>query len=484
MSVIGQIKIDGYFQEDEADILGAFIGNECVGVASPVYVNDRNAYYVFVSIFGNAVHVNKPVTFKLWDAGTGEVYPSVTPSVAINFSNGGIAGSSEIPVLFDAAILVEQTINLNNGWTWISTNVTNTNPTILNQVKTSLAGGIGLMFKGSSSFMQPPLWMGLSSISEKNMYMVSTSKAHTMTLTGRHANPANTPITLNPGWSWIGYVPSFSLSVKDALAGVNPQQDDQIKGQNRFASYFGNGLWVGSLTSMQPGSGYMYYSKNSAPQSFTYPSVALRSLELRIAANEQEPKWPADYTRFPSSMTITAIVLDNDVPLESDRVEVAAFSGDECRGSVMLQYVEGLAQPYLGFLMVHGEDGEKITYRVFDHATQTEYAATGPADRFHSDGIYGNPLEPAVVKTSGVTGNDWIENGLSIYPNPVKDRLFIRRDVRQLERVEVVDLGGRLILLEEDFTGEALDVSRLEKGVYVLKIVKNGQLTVHKIIKQ
>jgi hypothetical protein len=340
------------------------------------------------------------------------------------------------------------------------------------------------MVKGVGSYMQPPLWMGLNDISEKNMYMISTSKAYSMTLIGRHANPIATPITLNSGWNWIGYVPSFSLSLKDALAGVNPEVDDVIKSQNRFASYFGNGMWIGSLTSMQPGNGYMYYSNGLTPRMFNYPSVALRSLGLRSAAEEQEYKWSADYTRFPTSMTITAIVLDNDVPMESDRVEVAAFCGDDCRGSAMLQYVEGVARPYLGFLMIHGEDGDEITYRVFDHATQTEYAASGPADRFHSDGIYGNLLEPAVVKTSGATGNDRLENGLIIYPNPVKDRLFIRRDAQQLERVEVVDLGGRLILLEEDFTGEALDVSRLEKGVYVLKIVKNGQLTVHKFIKQ
>jgi hypothetical protein len=443
-----------------------------------------NAYYVFVSIFGNTGHVNRPVTFKLWDAGTGEVYPSVTPSVDVNFSSGGIVGSSENPVLFDAATLVEQTINLNNGWTWISTNVTNTNPTILNQIK-PLLKNIGVSFKGFNSTLMPPLWIGgLTSISEKNMYQVNTSQAYAMTLIGRHVNPAATPITLKSGWNWIGYVPSFSLSVKDALAGVNPQKDDVIKGQNRFASYFGNGLWVGSLTSMQPGSGYMYYSKSSTSQDFTYPSVALRSLVQRSAADEQGYRWSTDYARFSSSMTITAIVLDNDVPLESDRVEVAAFCGDDCRGSAMLQYVEGLAQPYLGFLMVYGEDGDEITYRVFDHVTQTEYAASGPADRFHSDDIYGNLLEPAEVNISGPTGNEWLESGLSIYPNPVKDRLFIRRDAQQLERVEVIDLNGRLILLEEDFTGEALNVSRLEKGVYVLKIVKNGQQTVHKFIKQ
>jgi hypothetical protein len=362
-------------------------------------------------------------------------------------------------------------------------NVTNSNPTILSQVQATLKE-IGVAFKSASSFLQPPIWIGsLSAISETEMYMINSSRAYTMTLTGKHTNPATTPVNIKSGWNWIGYTPSFSLPVNDALAGVNAQVNDQIKGQKSYALYFGN-KWYGSLESLQPGSGYMYKSGNPASYTFKYPSVALRSLAQRSDANEQEYKWTANFARFAHSMTITAIVLNNDVPLESDRVEVAAFSGDDCRGSAMLQYVEGLAHPYLGFLMVYGEDGDEITYRVFDHATQTEYTATGPADRFHPDNTYGNLLEPAVVKTSGATGNINPESGLSIYPNPVKDRLFIRRDALQLERVEVIDLSGRLLLLKEDFTGEALDVTRLESGVYVLKIVKNGQLTVHKFIKQ
>jgi hypothetical protein len=273
--------------------------------------------------------------------------------------------------------------------------------------------------------------------------------------------------------------------VNDALAGVNSLENDQIKSQTAFALYFGN-RWYGSLQSLQPGSGYMYSSKNAAAYTFTYPSVALRSLIMRsnAADDAQDSKWTVDYKRFPTSMTITAIVLDNDVTLESDRVEIAAFSGDDCRGSVMLQYVEGLDRPYLGFLMVYGDDGDEIRYKVFDHATQTEYSATGPATRFHPDETYGNPLQPAEIRTSGITGNGNPESGLSIYPNPVKDRLFIRRDAPELERVELLDISGRLVLIEEGFAGEWLDVSRLEKGVYVLKIVNNGQLTVRKFIKQ
>jgi hypothetical protein len=38
MNITGQIKVEGTYQEDPDDMLAAFIGDLCVGVASPVYV--------------------------------------------------------------------------------------------------------------------------------------------------------------------------------------------------------------------------------------------------------------------------------------------------------------------------------------------------------------------------------------------------------------------------------------------------------------
>lgn len=37
MNVVGQLKLDGALSQDEEDIIGAFNGEKCVGVAKNVY---------------------------------------------------------------------------------------------------------------------------------------------------------------------------------------------------------------------------------------------------------------------------------------------------------------------------------------------------------------------------------------------------------------------------------------------------------------
>jgi hypothetical protein len=489
MNIIGQVKIDGAVQEDEDDILGAFIGNVCVGVASPIYVKEQNACYVFDALWGNTEHRNQPITFKLWDASTGRIYPKVIPSTGggvIKFTASGNLGSINSPVSLEAVNIVEQPIDIATGWTWASSNLTTTSPdlSIFTQMKNSLSTD-GIIIKGRLLYVQNPGWSGaLTDVTPENMYMIKTSQSQKMILQGVYANPLTTDIAIVKGWNWIGFTPSVSMSVKDALAGINAQPDDMIKGQDGFSIFMNSGAWAGSLTNMQPGKGYMYSSNGALPKTFYYPASVLRSVQLRSNENRQTPKWSVDYYRFPTSMTITAIALNNDVVMQSELVEIGAFSGDECRGSVLLQYVEGLENPYLGFLMVFGDPGDEITYKIYDHATQTEYEATGPTNSFLNDEIYGNPAAPEKITANSTTGNDNLTNGLVIYPNPVKDKLYIRYNDSQLDALEIFDISGRLIVKEENFTEKSIDVSKLEKGIYLLHVTVNGKLSVHKFIKQ
>jgi hypothetical protein len=150
MNVTGQVQILGAFQEDEDDIVGAFIGDLCVGVGSPEYVRELNAYYLFLDVYGNAAQKNRPVTFKLWDAGTGRIYPQVEASVAnMVFKPSEICGTIVAPVLLNATDIMEQSIALKKGWTWMSANVLSANPSIFSQMKTSL-NDVGIKIQARS----------------------------------------------------------------------------------------------------------------------------------------------------------------------------------------------------------------------------------------------------------------------------------------------------------------------------------------------
>jgi hypothetical protein len=487
MNITGQIKVEGTFQEDPDDLLAAFIGDLCVGITSPIYVSENNAYFTFFDVYGNAEHKDLPLTFKLWDASTGRIYPKVETSVAdIRFVATKVVGSLAGPVVFSTLDIAEQIIPLKKGWTWISSNVPNDNPSVFSQIKSSLAN-TGVIIKGRNAYVQQPNWKGtLSSISEKSMYIINTNKEHVLKLEGKYANPATTPVNINQGWNWIGYIPSLTLPVKDALAGINAQTGDFIKGQTAYATYAGASGWIGSLTYMQEGKGYMYYSNNAAPQTLIYPSTASQVFHAPAlrSATAIVPNWSVDYSRFASSMTLTTIVVNNNEEMRSAAMEIGAFSGSECRGSALLQYEPDLDR-YIGFLMIYGEDNDVITLKVYDNVTSREYTANNAPLQFVADDMKGSPEAPYIVALGSTTGIESVNtNQIAIYPNPVSVDLHIDRPQENIDVVEIIDLSGRSIFRKTDFSDESINVSGLNKGVYLLKLVSGNQTITRKFTKK
>ncbi len=72
---------------------------------------------------------------------------------------------------------------------------------------------------------------------------------------------------------------------------------------------------------------------------------------------------------------------------------------------------------------------------------------------------------------------------ISIYPNPIKNDLYLKIENIKVDKVEIVDLLGKpLITLKNNF--EYIDVNQLNNGIYFVKIYSNQEIITRKIIKQ
>jgi len=71
---------------------------------------------------------------------------------------------------------------------------------------------------------------------------------------------------------------------------------------------------------------------------------------------------------------------------------------------------------------------------------------------------------------------------MQIYPNPVKNELFIKSD-SQIKKVEIYSLTGALLLSENNFTGKIF-ISSLPKGIYLVKVYAVNGLSISKIVKE
>ena len=474
MTIMGVVVLDGVELRSDLLEVGAFYGEECRGTRMTEYVADFNKYLCFLMVYGET---NVPLTFKVYDHETDTEYDA---NNTITYNTNDIIGN---PVnAYEFLINTTQNIPLTTGWNWVSTNRISTTPSLLDQMKSSLSG-VGEQIKGNSAFIQlyGTVWVGsLSSISEKEMYLVKMKADHPLTLFGKPADPANTPIPVSFGWNWISYIPSFPATVGYALSSVNAKTGDMIKNDAGFSTFYGTS-WYGTLPNMQSGGGYQYNSTNATPKTFYYPSVAAKST-ITTYQPPFELKTAPQKGLYPGNMTVTAIVHKDNEALFGDGIEIEAFCGKECRGAAFMRYEEDF-DCYLCYLMIYGESDEMITLKVYDHVTGKEYTAVNQPFPFIQNEIKGNLLSPYIVDLSVVGIDENMGEQISIYPNPAKDHLYINHPWTSIDLVEIVDVYGRVITRENNFSKNSINIKDIASGVYMLRVTNNNKMTVIKFVK-
>ena len=97
-----------------------------------------------------------------------------------------------------------------------------------------------------------------------------------------------------------------------------------------------------------------------------------------------------------TNMGVTCVVQIDGVQSESDQIELGAFNGDMCCGSQM-----PMSNPFLGgvvyMIQVSGADGDKFTFKLFDHAQNLELDLVSPPELDYSENGYGNPMDPYIL---------------------------------------------------------------------------------------
>lgn len=210
---------------------------------------------------------NEGYAFINWTENGEEVSTEAAYSFVVNAERTLVANFEE------DMETVEQTFELTSGSNWWSTNLEITLADLEAALGTrgvSVTSQSGLSVTNNITYG----WGGdLTTIEVGKMYMVQTTEACSITLSGVAADPAICPITLNQGSNWIGFVGTEGLDLDEALSNLTPNNLDNIKLLNSTATYYQGVGWRGSLTTLAPGKGYIYNSKALTPKTFTFPSA-------------------------------------------------------------------------------------------------------------------------------------------------------------------------------------------------------------------
>ena len=399
---------------------------------------------------------------------------TATPVMYYEFAgwtvNGEIAGTeptleltvtenADIVAHFEAIERVTIDYDLKTGWNWVSFGVEDESMQDLNDALGTLYNARTLRGKAAQA-THSGMWIGdLKSLSPELSYKLQMISDGTYILTGEPIT--DNTLTLTPGWNWIGYLPTDELSIAEALTFVAAEAGDVLKGQDSFVLYDGK-QWLGDLTTMKPGLGYMYYSKST--KSFGFPEQHMAShsyVKAYSELNKAGSPWFYDPYKYANNMAINAIISNIIV---SDNSWIGAFVGEECRGAAPI--TNGVF-----YLTVHGDlDGEVLSFKLKEpHFGFVDLSAQDDVEFIDSyTPVAGQPIQ----LTGDVSCiNDLLGPGsIRIYPIPVTDRLYIGGLVDVDGLVIYAVSGLQMMKISNTDVTNGIDVSQLEDGMYVISI--------------
>ena len=493
-------EMNNVYSEDEDDLVGAFINDKCVGVTNVMYDNYSDSYRIFLNIYGNPEDENEEIKLMVWDASTGIVHPFVytyipeyedeyidyggNEGTTLVFNADASWGDFDFPCVVYATNYIQQSTSLNKNWNWISIYAQNFNPeskeydSEINAVLKSI-GSKGSELKNQNAFTEydsewgwlydetgwdeeegEPIYSGIPEVKTDEMYKLKMNEPSTLVIEGP-ACSSYTQITIKEeGWTWIPYLRSFSLSLDDAFAGIEPQRNDQVKGQNGFATYNGT-AWSGTLKAINPGKGYVYRNVSGEEKYLYYPEnrpVAAASLAPARRAVQTESMFEAiDPTIYESNMTILAIAKDGDEIIENAQ-EIAVFDGATCLATAMME------EDGYFYLTIPGD--ATMTNRLTMYVVvDGEIRETSTNIRFGMDATFGDYDNPFVAALAPTTAIDMmIASG-------------------NYSKLQVVDVSGRVL-----FSGAPADFTKvgINEGVYIFELVTStGEIMYYKqLIKE
>ncbi len=493
MNFVLELDIEGVKSKDQEDIVGAFINGELRGVSKVRYYPSINKYLVFLTVYSD-VFSGEVVKMRIWDASTCQLFGSIRE--IFTFESDDLIGSPITQQVIHTNGSVLKEIPIQNGWNWLSFNLVLAQPTP-NGLLSEIDNPNDDIFKSQTQFTQYANgfgWFGsLNNVGNTSMYQLRANEIDTIMMIGAPIDPDSLKIPIAVGWNWISYIPRAPLPINNALESLIVLNGDLIKSQTQFAQYVAGFGWIGNLSYLVPGAGYIL--KSSLVDTLIYPdffefapdpSSIILSRNVPVTSN-----WKVDPAKYEYSMTLVGFVRKDGINVTDKDWELGAFVGTECRGTGQAIWVEP-AQGWLFFLTSYSnKPGELVTFKGYDGI---KYMNFKEQIYFDIDAQHGAIAKPFIFELSEATANEetGLENGyLKIIPNPTKaeDRTRIYFSTGESERVtlQIIDIAGRLVFNREMIaeSGEnqlALLAKTFSSGLYTIRLTGSNRVLTEKLI--
>jgi len=418
---------------------------------------------------------------------------------------------------------VVQSIDLEEGWNWISFNVEDDRlqegpASVFSELNGKIEEArnqLGVAQSTGDSLYNFGLVTSLN-----DMYQVKLNESSTLELSGLIPDRIEDAQSLVSGWQHLGYNAQRKLPINVALQHLADNaisvDGDVIKSRSHgFAVCIGD-EWVGSLTHMEPDQGYKLYlgQEGESLGQLVFPADAMiPGFDIRHEQATPEV-WSQDVSDLMATST-AIVMIETTRPVTRSPYDVlgafAEINGEmRCIGQAFaLTYDENP----LYFLTTFTE--ASMVDLEFRWHSDYENRTFASADRalFMADEMRGSLTEPFVVRfdTPYPNLNQSTENGrqdqsltydcdaiskVRVYPSPVGELLHVNMLVEgDIYDVSVVDVAGNTVftvplnqlgdIVCQSGAGKSLtsNVQSLESGMYLLVIRSEEGTLVESFVK-
>ncbi len=344
----------------------------------------------FADLTAYTPQAGETLSFKVWDA-------SAETAHEARYSFAQSAPGTTLGSYPDDLFLVEVTnevildLPLKAGWNHISANVELPDPSP-RRAFAPVLGDLGRVVHDADSFDpdRPDAQNSLTEIAGGKGYWVKMNVAATLSVRGLPLVVADVTVPLSPGWNSVGYVPQQAGSIREVLADLlESGAVERITGDSGvFHPDLPDSL--NSLTTMRPGSGYWLKVTTNATLRYAEPGGGISSLTLSDRSGDTDPFGDPVATMNPPMSILTTVTLSGQPAGLGD--VVAAYCGDELRGKQPVSLVDG--NTFVNLAVNVAQNGEPITFRLWDYSADRVYRATSPALTAEIGGAFGSFESP------------------------------------------------------------------------------------------
>ena len=405
---------------------------------------------------------NESFIWKIWRSST-NVTVEVTAEYNTAQPNQGQYADDGISALTKLSLGITQSLDLVQGWNFISTNLSPVNP-LMDSVFSNVSSDLFLAKDENGNVFWPSVNVnniGNHVIGEA--YKVNMNAAATLNIKGITVSPEDHALTLNQGWSYIGYL-------RDANANITSVMNTVVSKIFLMKNVDGDVYWpqfnINNIGNMEIGAGYQINMREDT--TFTFPSNSVNLPALKMST----PETPSHYADVQKTTRHMHLAIPSTVWTKAPEVgsEVAVYADQTLIGATVWTGENNVIT-----IFGHEQklwDNKALTLKVYDNSHEIEVDVVLTSDKpftFVENNVL---IASNLAKKSGSDFEYHIVDKTLVYV--VKDETSVETSKTVL--LEVVDYMGRTVYVNQfEVNGNnVLPLPELEKGQYILNIKENN----------